>query len=75
MLWPTLHTVGLTPRLLQPEEYREVLSFGLGLIDNVRMSTFWLLGDTFWQHVHGMDMFDADMVQRLDRCRRPWTAR
>ena len=33
MLWPTLHAVGLTPRLLRPEEYREVLSFGLGLTD------------------------------------------
>ena len=34
--WPTLHAVGLTPRLLQPEEYREVLSFGLGLTDLVK---------------------------------------
>ncbi len=34
--WPTLHAVGLTPRLLQPEEYRDVLSFGLGLTDLVK---------------------------------------
>jgi TDG/mug DNA glycosylase family protein len=34
--WPTLHAVGLTPRLLRPEEYREVLSFGLGLTDLVK---------------------------------------
>ena len=26
MFWPTLHEVGLTPRRLQPEEFREVLS-------------------------------------------------
>lgn len=34
--WPTLFEVGLTPRLLQPKEYREVLSFGLGLTDLVK---------------------------------------
>ncbi len=31
--WPTLAQVGLTPRLLRPEEFREVLSYGLGLTD------------------------------------------
>jgi TDG/mug DNA glycosylase family protein len=31
--WPTLHRVGLTPRLIAPAEYRAVLSFGLGLTD------------------------------------------
>ncbi len=36
MFWPTLHAVGLTPRRLQPEEYREVLAFGLGLTDLVK---------------------------------------
>ena len=36
MSWPTLHAVGLTPRRLQPEEFREVLSFGLGLTDLVK---------------------------------------
>lgn len=36
MFWPTLYEVGLTPRLLRPEEYREVLSFGLGLTDLVK---------------------------------------
>lgn len=34
--WPTLFAVGLTPRLLQPEEFREVLSCGLGLTDLVK---------------------------------------
>lgn len=29
MFWPTLYADGLTPRPLQPEEYREVLTFGL----------------------------------------------
>ncbi|MCX5515106.1 mismatch-specific DNA-glycosylase [Kaistia algarum] len=31
--WPTLHEVGLTPRRLQPAEFREVLGFGIGLTD------------------------------------------
>jgi len=31
--WPTLFKVGLTPRLLMPEEYPEVVQYGLGLTD------------------------------------------
>lgn len=31
--WPTLHLVGLTPRLLRPDEYGELLDFGIGLTD------------------------------------------
>jgi len=31
--WHTLYHVGLTPRQLQPEEYRLVGQFGLGLTD------------------------------------------
>jgi double-stranded uracil-DNA glycosylase len=31
--WPTLHAVGLTPRLVRPLEYRDVLKFGIGLTD------------------------------------------
>ena len=31
--WPTLAQIGLTPRQLSPEEFREVLSYGLGLTD------------------------------------------
>ena len=31
--WPTLHKVELTPRQLQPQEYEQLLSFGLGLTD------------------------------------------
>lgn len=31
--WPTLFSVGLTPRLLAPEEYGIVAQFGLGLTD------------------------------------------
>lgn len=31
--WPTLHRVGLTPRLMPPHDYRELPSFGIGLTD------------------------------------------
>ena len=31
--WPTLHRVGLTPRLLAPAEFRSVLRYGIGLTD------------------------------------------
>jgi TDG/mug DNA glycosylase family protein len=31
--WRTLFAVGLTPRLLAPAEFREVLQFGIGLTD------------------------------------------
>ncbi len=31
--WPTLHRVGLTPRLIAPSEFRAVLDFGIGLTD------------------------------------------
>lgn len=33
IFWRTLFEVGLTPRLLVPTEYREVLEFGIGLTD------------------------------------------
>jgi len=31
--WPTLFKVGLTPRLIAPEEYRDLRQYGLGLTD------------------------------------------
>ena len=31
--WTTLFEVGLTPRVVRPEEYRSVLDFGIGLTD------------------------------------------
>lgn len=33
--WRTLHTVGLTPRLLQPKEFPSLLAYGIGLTDLV----------------------------------------
>jgi len=40
--WPTLHAIGLTPRQLEPGEFRQVLEYGLGLTDIAK-------------HVSGMD--------------------
>jgi TDG/mug DNA glycosylase family protein len=31
--WKTLHEVGITPRRMQPSEYRELLALGIGLTD------------------------------------------
>jgi double-stranded uracil-DNA glycosylase len=40
--WRTLHAVGLTPRLLRPAEWRELLDYGIGLTD---MAKFYAGGD------------------------------
>jgi double-stranded uracil-DNA glycosylase len=40
--WPALHAVGLTPRLIRPEEYADLPQWGLGLTDIAK-------------HVSGMD--------------------
>lgn len=34
--WPVLSRVGLTPRLLRPDEFRDLLGFGIGLTDIVK---------------------------------------
>lgn len=36
--WQVLHAVGLTPRRLAPEEYRDVLDYGIGLTDVAKSS-------------------------------------
>lgn len=33
LFWATLRTTGLTPRRLRPEEFREVVAYGIGLTD------------------------------------------
>lgn len=48
--WPTLHAVGLTPRLLAPAEYPLVLSFGIGLTDVAK------------EHVGQDDAIDLSLV-------------
>ncbi|WP_422392985.1 G/U mismatch-specific DNA glycosylase [Moorella humiferrea] len=34
--WAVLYRIGLTPRQLQPREYRSLLSYGIGLTDLVK---------------------------------------
>jgi double-stranded uracil-DNA glycosylase len=36
--WPTLHAIGLTPRLFAPHEFRELLPLGIGLTDVCKSS-------------------------------------
>ena len=40
--WATLHRVGLTPHLFQPQEYEKLWELGIGLTDIAK-------------HVYGMD--------------------
>lgn len=37
--WPTLHRTGLTPRLIEPGEFRTVLAFGIGLTDMAKSAS------------------------------------
>lgn len=37
--WPTLHQAGFTPRLLEPSEERELLTFGYGITNLVSRAT------------------------------------
>jgi double-stranded uracil-DNA glycosylase len=37
--WRILHDVGLTPRLMAPERYGEILQFGLGLTDIAKQAS------------------------------------
>lgn len=37
--WATLHQIGLTPRELRPSEYKELLSYGVGLNDICKESS------------------------------------
>ncbi|MFJ1812007.1 MULTISPECIES: G/U mismatch-specific DNA glycosylase [unclassified Streptomyces] len=37
--WPVLHLSGFTPRLLEPAEQRELLSYGLGITNVVARAT------------------------------------
>ncbi|MEU8528495.1 MULTISPECIES: G/U mismatch-specific DNA glycosylase [Streptomyces] len=37
--WPVLHLSGFTPRLMLPEEQRELLSYGLGITNVVARAT------------------------------------
>jgi len=37
--WRTLHAIGLTPRLLKPAEYQDLLGLGIGLTDIAKFTS------------------------------------
>ena len=55
--WPTLHLTGLTPRLMQAEEFRSITQFGLGLTDLAKSASG---ADHTLQQSH----FDRSALQR-----------
>lgn len=61
--WRTLYAVGLTPRLLQPSEWRALADYGIGLTD---MAKFYAGGDA------GIRRRDDDpeaLRRKLEACR------
>lgn len=66
--WPTLAEVGLTPRRLEPLEFRQVLDHGLGLTDLCKTRS----GS---DAEIGIDGFDpVRLVRNLERYRPDWIA-
>ena len=66
--WPTLAEVGFTPRRLQPLEFREVLSYGIGLTDLCKTRS----GSDVEV---GTDAFDVPrLVRNLEAHRPDWIA-
>lgn len=62
--WRTLHAVGLTPRLLRPDEFRVLLDCGVGLTD---MAKFYAGGDSGIRRADD----DPDAVRRKVEAARP----
>ena len=66
--WPTLYRIGLTPRQLRPEEYRSLLTYGIGLTDLCKVRS----GS---DKAIGYDAFDvADFAAKLRRYSPGWVA-
>jgi double-stranded uracil-DNA glycosylase len=57
--WSTLHKMGLTPYQLDPEDFRKVLDFGLGLTDLAKKKSG-------MDHVLEEDDFDRDgLIEKI----------
>ena len=66
--WPTLHEVGLTPRRLEPTEFRQALRYGIGLTDLCKTRS----GS---DREIGTDGFDpAALLAKLERFAPEWVA-
>ena len=61
--YPVLHDVGLTPRELQPTEFRELPSFGLGLTD---VAKYAVGGDSL---LTAADFDGAAVIGKVERFR------
>lgn len=62
--WPVLHRIGLTPRQLDPGEYRGVTRYGIGLTDLVKVTAG---SDDSLRAGH----FDTDGLEAKIRAYRP----
>jgi TDG/mug DNA glycosylase family protein len=62
--WRTLHEIGLTPRLLAPAEFQDLLALGIGLTDMSK------LGSGMDHHVSA-DTFDPNRFEAVVRSYRP----
>lgn len=66
--WPALAEVGLTPRRLEPAEFREVLRYGIGLTDLCKTRS----GSDAEIGTHGFDV--PRLAGLIDRYRPAWLA-
>ena len=64
--WRLLHESGLTPRLLSPDDDRDLPAFGLGLTDLVK--------DLAQSHDRGLTFDAAGLAERLERYHPRWLA-
>ena len=63
--WPTLHKVGLTPRQFRPEEYEQLLDFGIGLTDLAKEISG--NDDILWARHFDADRLRAQMARYRPR--------
>ena len=66
--WSTLHEVGLTPRRLEPNEFRELLDYGIGLTDLCKTA----LGSDVEVGTRGFDV--PRLTRVLEQHRPGWIA-
>ena len=57
--WPTLHEIGLTPRLFEPREFRELLPLGIGLTDMSKLGAG--MDHQIARHEFDHKQFEADV--------------
>ncbi|MEV6120124.1 G/U mismatch-specific DNA glycosylase [Streptomyces sp. NPDC052077] len=68
--WPVLHRSGFTPRLLQPSEQRELLSYGLGITNVVARASARADELTTEEYREG----GRSLTRRVTRLRPRWLA-